>query len=180
MLEDREINLGDQKEMDNLQSETDSLAHERVKSVQANTVTLTQCGVEEIHADSVDAQECGIRHVQAQSLQLMDGGILFADANTLDVKDAGVGFVRAETANISAPALVVMSQAAQVNDTKVGLLAAREVHSETIHTAVLLAGKVNGNVETAVDRRSMALFGVAFGVTLGLVINLYRLIDSKR
>lgn len=151
-----------------------------IQFVEGDTVHLSQCDVEEITANSVEVREGAVRHAISQQLTITEGGILKAEAGTINVTEGGVGIVSAQEANLNGPVMAVYSQTALVNENRTGILAAREVRGEKINTVVLLAGEVHGNVETVVSQREAALFGIALGAALGIVIGIFRWLTAKR
>jgi len=60
------------------------------------------------------------------------------------------------------------------------VVVAREVHGEALRTVVLLAGRVDGPVETMVDTPRALLAGLAAGIGTGLVLVLFRLLLGRR
>ena len=58
----------------------------------------------------------------------------------------------------------------------VGIVVAREVDATDMKVGVLLAGNVNGNVEAMFDRDSAMRFGAAFGLVLGILLMLRRIV----
>ena len=60
------------------------------------------------------------------------------------------------------------------------LVVARQVQGNPIHTTVLLAGKVEGAVETTIDTPRAALAGLIAGITVGLVLFVFRLLSRNK
>jgi hypothetical protein len=65
-------------------------------------------------------------------------------------------------------------------DSLSGILVGRQVQGEKIKTSVLLASKVEGEVETTLDTPRALLAGLTAGVALGLVLWLGQLITGRR
>ena len=57
-----------------------------------------------------------------------------------------------------------------MEDARAGAIVAREVHGDRIRGGVLIAGKVQGNVETVLDTAGAVAAGLAAGVGLGLLL----------
>jgi hypothetical protein len=74
----------------------------------------------------------------------------------------------------------VIGQAVALEESRAGLVVSRQVHGGRLSTVVLIAGKVNAPVETIVDSRSIALFGIAMGITFGLVTAIFKLLRPRR
>ena len=50
------------------------------------------------------------------------------------------------------------------------LVVAQQVEADSIQTKVLLAGQVEGPVETLLDTQQVAIFGAVLGVVTGVVL----------
>jgi hypothetical protein len=61
-----------------------------------------------------------------------------------------------------------------------GLLVAQQVRGGSIKTAVLLAGQVDGPVETSLDTPRALLAGLAAGIGAGLVLLIGSLAKQRR
>jgi len=61
-------------------------------------------------------------------------------------------------------------------ESRAGLVVAREVDGGPIRTGVLLAGRVHGPVEAAMDTREAVIAGLAAGAAAGVAFLLGRLL----
>ena len=68
----------------------------------------------------------------------------------------------------------------RINDSTIGLLVAQQVQTTSVRTGVLLASKVEGNVDTYLDTPRALLAGVTAGVAMGLVVFALNLITGKK
>jgi hypothetical protein len=92
--------------------------------------------------------------------------VVLARATTVAVQQGGALVVAAENAPISeGGALVVAAQQADLNQARVGVLLAREVH---------------GDVTTVLDTRQAAVFGLAAGAAIGVLLMLGQLLGGRR
>jgi len=66
--------------------------------------------------------------------------------------------------------LIAYNRCAELDGAQAGLLVSREVNGEVIRAGVLLAGRVEGSVETILDTPRALLAGLASGVAVGLVL----------
>ncbi len=160
-------------------AETVNLANTSMNCVEAKTVKLSQCSVNRIDSENVDFSNGGIQTVNAQNLFFKNGGILTAHANELNLTDGGIGIASSHEINLTGNAGILVGQAATVNEGPIGLLVSREVKGTKIKAVILLAGETHAPVETIVDQRSVALFGLAAGIAMGLVFSLFRLIKGR-
>jgi hypothetical protein len=157
------------------------LSEESISLVEADKVHLDQCGVDTITAETVNIQDGGARTVNAQQLYAIDSGLGVVQCNQVKIENGGAIVISAQEANLSGNSLLVISNSATLEDQRSGAILAREVHGKgKIQTVVLLAGQVNSPVETIVDQRSLALFGVLVGLSMGLVLSIFRLFGNKK
>jgi hypothetical protein len=75
---------------------------------------------------------------------------------------------------------VVISETATLQESRAKVVIARQVQSAGTRTAILLAGKVEGSVETALDTPRALLAGLTAGVAVGLVLFVGKLLSRKR
>jgi hypothetical protein len=74
----------------------------------------------------------------------------------------------------------VYAQAVELHEAQAAVVVAREVHSGSLRTGVLLAGRVEGPVETIVDTPRALLAGLSAGIGIGLVLFLFQLLLGRR
>jgi hypothetical protein len=60
------------------------------------------------------------------------------------------------------------------------LTVARQVNGDSIKTAVLFAGEINGPVETVIDQNNAMIFGVFAGLVAGLVIAIFKYFTGNK
>jgi hypothetical protein len=117
------------------------------------SVRLTK--VDTIRANKVSVTLGGVGQASADTITVDTGGIAAATAKSIEVTMGGVGLAQAEELDLNRGRVVAVSAGqATLQDTIVGLLLARETH---------------GDVRVLLDRKSVALFGVAAGLVLGLI-----------
>jgi hypothetical protein len=57
-----------------------------------------------------------------------------------------------------------------MRDAQAGLVIARRVEGSPVQTKILLAGQVDGPVETVIETQQAAIFGLFTGAVMGLVL----------
>ena len=72
---------------------------------------------------------------------------------------------------------VMYTDTAELTETQAGLIVARQVHGTPIKTTVLLAGEVEGPVETYFDTPRALLAGLTADATVGLVLFIGNLVS---
>ena len=111
--------------------------------------------VDMIRAKGISVTLGGVGQASAETITVNTGGIAAASAMSIDVAMGGVGLARAEQFRLDrGRAMAVSAGEAKLQDTMVGVLLAREVH---------------GDVRVLLDRKSVAVFGLAAGLILGLL-----------
>lgn len=133
--------------------------------IQATHVNVSDGGVGQIIAQEVNFSDGGIQHVEAGSLKFENGGIGIARAQEIEFSNGGIGILFANHAELG--------ENAQTN-----LLLAREA-TGSIKTGLLLTGKVQGEVHTALDTPRALLFGAAAGAVIGLFLILGKLLAKQ-
>ena len=129
--------------------------------VQANSIRLSQCGVGRIDASEAVVSDSGISQVYAETATLRDSVVGFVQANAVELAGSGSG--------------MIVSQAATLANSRNGIVISRDVRGSQINAVLMLAGKVDGPVETLVDQRGLVLIGIVAGAVLGTVFSLFRL-----
>ena len=110
--------------------------------VRAERVELTQGGAATITADTVTLSQGGAGRIRARELSISQGGVGIARTDSL-------------TLNENAGAFAVVTNEATVGG--------------TANVFLLVAGRTNGPVRTAIDLRVAAAFGAAFALVLALL-----------
>ncbi len=145
-------------------------------SIQGEFVQVDQSSVNQIIAESVTLNQSKVQHVSGQQVDIHQSSVGVAHATHVNINSGSVGICSATEANVEGDAGVMIGQAVTLNNHRTGLVLTREVHGSNIRAVIFLAGRSNGAVETIVDQRSVALFGLATGVAMGLVFGLFRLL----
>jgi len=116
----------------------------------------------EIVAENVTLRQAGARSVQAREVSVRQGGIARAEADAVTVTQGGVGLVLShdETTLQQASAGAIVTRLAQVKDSAVGVLLARDVHAQ--------------NLRVLFGVREALAFGAAAGLALALALKLGR------
>ena len=120
----------------------------------------------EIIASQVEIQDSAVMRLQGETVTATNAGIMLASIQHLDASTSGIGSLFADTVHL--------------HESQAGLIVGRQVTGESIRTKILLAGKVEGSVETLIDTPRTLLFGISAGVATGLVLTLFRLILRRK
>ena len=109
------------------------------------------------------------------------GAAVMIQATSVTVDQGGIGFVRAGEAKLDrSSAQTLVADTITVNGGTTGLLVAREVHANPLRAFVVLAQKIDGQVETTLDTRGAILAGLIAGIAAGLVSLVGRLLTQRK
>lgn len=147
---------------------------ETKSAIQADIVSLKQATVENVSAADVTVNDSLVRQVNSQQVTVNDSLVALVQANQFAAAESFVGAANAGSAALNGVAGAVTAEKADVINSRVGVLVAREIHGQYLQSTVLIAGKVNGSVNTLIDTRTAALFGIIMGVSMGIVMSLWR------
>ena len=116
----------------------------------------------EVVASTVVLRQAGARAVKAREITVRQGGIGRAEADTISITQGGLGLALShdETTLSQSGAGAVVTRIAQVNNSSVGFLIAREVRGQ--------------NIRVLFGAREALAFGAAAGLALAAVLGLRR------
>jgi hypothetical protein len=118
-----------------------------------------------VQAERVEINQGGAMAIVAHDASVHMGGSVITAATNLTVDKGGSQWLVAGEARVQhGGAGIVVTQNAQLVDTKVG---------------ILLAGKVEGNVQALMDTEGALRFGAGLGATLGIALLLRRLVWGR-
>jgi hypothetical protein len=117
---------------------------------------------QEIVAETVNIEQSGASSVKADTVYVAQGGILSAEADVIEVDQGGIFWAAGQTVIVSqGGAGVVVAEQAELQDSSVILLAARQV---------------SGEARILLDLKA----GIAFGLAAGLAAGLVRALLGRR
>ena len=141
--------------------ETLAMRQSAAQQVTASEASLSLSAAGSIEAEHVDSKMSALGQVYADSLN--------AELSLVGVAN-GIQAVLRDGA-----ALAVVSDAAVVDHGTAGVIVAREVHGTSIRTGILVAGRVEGNVDALLDTSGAIAAGLAAGLGLGLIWSIARM-----
>lgn len=112
----------------------------------------------EVVAGTVVIRQAGARSVKAREVTVRQGGIGRAEADAVSITQGGLGLALShdETTLQHAGAGAIVTRIAQVNDSAVGFLIARDVRAQ--------------NLKVLFGVREALAFGAAAGVALAVIL----------
>ncbi len=147
-----------------------------VNNVQAEMVQLDQSTVNQVTADTATIRNSNVRQVGGQTVSVTNSVTGVVHGTNINVTNSSLGVCSASEANIQGNVGVMIGQSVALNNHRTGLVVTRDVTGGHIQSVIFLAGQSHAPVETIVDQRSVALFGLATGISIGLVLSIFRLL----
>ncbi len=142
------------------------VSNSRVGRMQAEEINITRSGVIGLSGDTVSGRDSWIGAVQGDHVTLNNGGVVALQAEQMTL-NGNAGFVKA-------------NQLDMAEGSTVGILSAGKVSAEKVRTVLLLAGKVEGPVETVLDNRRILLASLVAGIATGGVLLLGKFLFRRR
>jgi hypothetical protein len=179
-------------------AQTLSMRMGRARDVKAESVDITQGAARSVEGTNVTLRQAGAQSVKADNLVIRQGGMLRAQADHMELSQGGIALAQTQAANLTASRVgfalsggdVTMDQAAArvvlargdvtMDQSGAVALVARNVKAKNCGTLLLLASRVEGEVNAAFGPRESAVFGAMVGLVAGLVLFLARLIRPRR
>jgi len=151
-------------------------AHASLESLQADAVQLNQSSANLVSGNTVTLRDSSVRQINGETISINNSALGVAHGANLHLADSAVGICSATQADLTGNVGVMVGQSVSFTNHNSGLVIAREVHGNHVHAIIFLAGRSDAPVETIVDQRSVAMFGLATGIAMGLVFSLFRLL----
>jgi hypothetical protein len=167
---------------DDIVSDAVNLVQTSANKVQAELVRVNESKVTEIIANEVDISQSSIVKIKAQQLSSRDVTMGLAQTGSLAVSQCGIVATQAgEVASSNGKMGFVYAQTADLNEVTAGMIVGRQIKGRgPIHTTVLLAGQVDGPVETLIDTPRVVLGGLVTGIVVGLVLFVMNLLTGQK
>ncbi|RLD06456.1 MAG: hypothetical protein DRI56_08000 [Chloroflexota bacterium] len=149
---------------------------------EAEIVELQDSVVNTIAASQVDMQDSATKSITAETMTMTQSAAGFVTADVLTIgEECAVGMARVNQAEIVGGKIgTIISGSIEARDIETGAIVSRHVSGEKIHTSLLLAGNVEGSIETAVDTSQVLLFGLVMGIVTGLIMAVGRLLFGRQ
>lgn len=146
-----------------------------IENVQADVLQMNQGSANHITANTASIRESGVLHVNGQTVTITNSATGIVQGSNINISNGSLGVCSASEANIQGNVGVMIGQSVALNNHRTGLVVSRDVTGGQIKSVIFLAGNSTVPVETIVDQRSVALFGLATGISIGLILSLFRL-----
>ena len=150
------------------------LEQSRLESVKADVVHMKQSSAGEIAADQADLHMSAASDVRASLVDGHESALGLVRANEVWMSNSIAGAVQADNVALDGGSMVVLGRHVELEQASVGVLAGQDIRARQIRTAVLLGGRIQGEVHTALDTRQTILAGLIAGVVAGAIALLLR------
>jgi uncharacterized protein (DUF1810 family) len=117
----------------------------------SSTSKISGDRVDELAATTITIDRSAVRFVEAEQAQVERAAVQRLRAGQANISDSAIAFARFEQGTL--------------RQTKAGIVVARSVACDEVHTAILASPVVRGDVHTWLDLRSAVAIG--FGMVLG-------------
>jgi uncharacterized protein YjbI with pentapeptide repeats len=139
-----------------------------VENVSAELARANNSTITTLNAQEVDLRQSFVSGINANRVDARGANIIAVEAETANFVEGRTGYVRAGMATISGQTGMIVADHAALDGAKTVILASNRVSGQKIHANILLAGNVEGNVETLADTRTVLLSAVAAGAVFGM------------
>jgi hypothetical protein len=157
-----------------------NLSQTQVECIEAELVRASQSGIGKVNATEVEIRQGGAIGVDAEKVSIVQGGILMTQSDQLDISQGGLGVANVGDVTFNNSQVgAVFSDTANLNEATANLLVTRRVYGGPVRSTILLAGQVDGPVETMLDTPRALLVGIAAGMSMGLLLFLGNILTGK-
>ena len=162
-------------------AEAINLNQATVENIQAEQVRMVNSSAVNLVAEEVDVRESFVMRMDGTNINLQESATGVLQGESVTCQESTTGIVQASHAAIDGGAAVFISTgSAEFLNSRAGVVLSRQVSGERLNSIVLLAGKVEGTVETVVDTPRALLAGLAFGATIGTFMLLGSLLSRRK
>jgi hypothetical protein len=152
---------------------------------------LEKSDLEFIEGEFINIKQSTIRSVEGGHLELQQVGALSIDGEKVEVTQGACGILRGRDINLnqsisgvtaadnvainfSLSPLTISREQTTASRSAVGIMAAKEITSESTSAFLVVSNKIEGNITTLLDARSAVALGAVVGGLWGLFSLLLR------
>jgi hypothetical protein len=154
-----------------IESKTKELEGEDLEFVEAEFATIKQSSIRAVEGGHVELQQVGALSIDGERVEVTQSASAITHGGDVDINQS-VSFItvgNTTNLNYSFSSLSLARDSVMVNRSAVGVIGAREVHTEHTSAIVLIANRVEGEVTTILDWRSALALGAVVGGALGFL-----------
>jgi hypothetical protein len=147
----------------------EELSEKEIAKVKADSVTLNRCRVKSLEGKNVRVQQTCALSVDAETIENRHGISGVLNGENIDIGQsctlAAAGQKTTQNFSIS---YVTAAEQAEMNSSAACVVASKEVRMIDSTAVLVLANRVEGNINTLFDWRSALSLGAVMGGILGL------------
>ena len=151
-----------------------------VDHVQAELVVVQNSLVQHISSTEAEIVQSGVFQVDGDRIEIHQGGAGLAQTTSLQIQQGGVGVAQADQISVTGLVGLGVADRLELDNSQAGLLLANEIHTTGSRSVFMLAGHIDGPVETVLDTPRTILAGLVAGVAVGLVLMVGNLLTRRR
>jgi hypothetical protein len=122
-------------------------------------VELNQTTTDSVEGGQVWMKDSAARSVEANAVHLEDSAAGFVHASSVEARESAIG--------------VAVTREARLTDTTNSFIVAQNVEAENVRTIALIAGQVDGEVQTLLTPMTAMAAGAGFALALWLFKQLF-------
>ncbi len=137
--------------------------------VDAEFVNIRQSTVRSVEGGHIDMEQVGAMSIDGERIEISQGAACIIRGNDINLNQS-ISCITAGTntgMGYSLSPVVLSGSEADIRDSAVGVVAAKNIKAENTKTLLMLAGSVEGNVQTILDWKSALSLGAIIGGVLG-------------
>lgn len=153
------------------------------RRIEGAEITLRQAGAASATAGSMMIRQGLAGKAASKELHATQSGILLAQTQSAEFVASTTGVVIAKgevKLDQSAARLLLTSGDVSIDQGGAAVMAARNIKTQHSETLLLIAGKIEGDVNAVFGPRESAIFGVMAGAAGALVLLLARFLRKRR
>ena len=147
-----------------------NLSNVSVENVEAELVRTNQTTIQQLNAEEVELHISALGTATTKDLHARDSILGAVVSQQATVQDCIVGGVRAESLSMDGVTVLALANSMSIQDVDAIAVAGNEISAKNIRTGILISQRVNGNVTTMTDGRTVLLAGLAGGTIAGLIL----------
>jgi hypothetical protein len=153
---------------ENTNPEVINLSNSRVENVTAELVRANEVTITSVNAQEADVRRSFVSGINANRVDARGSNIIAIETDTANLIEGRTGYIRAGHVNISGQAGLIVADTAALDGARTLVLASNKVSGQQIRTIILIAGNVQGNVQTMADTRTVILSAAVAGTIFGM------------
>lgn len=155
-MTDADIKEAEKKDLEFIEAEFVNVKHSTVRSIEGGHIELQQVGALSIDGERVEIAQSAAGIINGSDVYFNQGVTLVTACNNANM-------------NYSFSSVSLARDSASVNRSAIGVMGAREIRTENSTAFLMIANRVEGEVNTLLDWKSALAVGAVLGGIFGLI-----------